>query len=271
MARKARELSITNIYHVVIKGTNKQLLFEEKSDYNHYIDLLELYKEECGFNLYAYCLMDNHIHLLIKANEISISKIFRHISTSYSMWFNMKYQRTGYLQQGRFYSEPVNDYKYFLNVLCYIHFNPYKAGLESHFGISYKWSSYNEYFSKSSLITDIDYPLELIGGRKKFIELHESYKEGKQKFLDIDSITQRLPDDVAKERISKLTGCNTISEFQNLKPKDRNHFIRELHKQKLSIRQINRLTGISKGIIEKILKTEGHSSRQKKRPQSLNS
>ena len=65
MSRNARQLSSTDTYHVVIRGADHQLLFEEKKDYQKYLEILQLYEAECQFELYAYCLMPNHIHLLI--------------------------------------------------------------------------------------------------------------------------------------------------------------------------------------------------------------
>ena len=90
MSRKPRELSPTNIYHVVIRGADRQILFEEKTDYQKYLHILEYYKSECNFELYAYCLMSNHIHLIIHINDIPLSSVFRRINTSYAVWFNMK-------------------------------------------------------------------------------------------------------------------------------------------------------------------------------------
>ena len=96
-------------------------------DFKKYIEILFLYRQECHFELYAYCLMSNHVHLLLKTTDVPLDAIFRRINTFYASWFNMKYQRCGHLQQDRFHSEPVEDKQYFLNVIRYIHRNPLKA------------------------------------------------------------------------------------------------------------------------------------------------
>ena len=130
MARHSRKKSSTQIYHVVIKGADRQLLFEETKDYRKYLDILEYYKEEFHFKIYAYCLMSNHVHLLIHhPDTASLESIFRHINTTYATWFNLKYNRTGFVQDGRYFSEPVEDSRYLLTVVRYIHYNPAKAGL----------------------------------------------------------------------------------------------------------------------------------------------
>ena len=108
MARHSRKKSSLLTYHIIIKGADRQLLFEEAKDYKKYLEILEYFKEECHFQIFAYCLMDNHVHLLIRHSpEYSLETIFRKINTTYAIWFNMKYDRTGFVQNGRYFSEPV--------------------------------------------------------------------------------------------------------------------------------------------------------------------
>ena len=131
MPRHSRRKSSTRTYHIVIKGADRQLLFEEKNDYIKYLNILEYFKSECKIEIFAYCLMSNHVHLLIRHPvDIPLETVFRRINTTYAIWFNMKYNRTGFVQNNRFFSEPVEDLSYFLNVVKYIHYNPTKAGLE---------------------------------------------------------------------------------------------------------------------------------------------
>lgn len=252
LPRHARQKSSTNIYHVVVKGADRQLLFEEKKDYLKYLRILEYYKYECEFKIYAYCLMSNHIHLLIHHSEnTSLSTIFRKINTTYACWFNAKYNRTGYLQNDRFYSEPVETEKYLLSVVKYIHFNPTKAGLENSPGEKYPWSSFYDYRSSKSKLTDIDFILEILGNRDIFITQHRIVTD--EKCLDINTIKRRLPDDVARDIIQELCDCNTSTDFQNLPINQRNNYLIILYKKGISVRQLNRLTGIPRGIIDRVL------------------
>lgn len=251
MSRKARQKSSTNTYHVVIKGADRQLLFEDVKDYKKYLEILEYYKQECGFELYAYCLMSNHVHLLIHTTGCSLESVFRHINTSYAMWFNMKYQRTGFLQQGRYYSEPVEDARYLFTVIQYIHQNPYRAGLEKTVGTSYPWSSFHDYKIQYSTLLNLDPVFHLLGSRKEFLAMHDNVTD--VPCLDIDNFKKRLPDDVAKDIIYQECHCSTVSEFQQLSLSERNLSIRSLHEKGLSIRQLNRLTGTSRGVIERIV------------------
>ncbi len=251
MSRNARQLSSTDTYHVVIRGADHQLLFEEKKDYQKYLEILQLYEAECQFELYAYCLMPNHIHLLIHSPVTSLGSVFRHVSTTYSSWFNAKYNRTGYLQEGRYFSEPVETEKYLFTVLRYIHQNPIKAGLETVPGETYPWNSFCDYISGINDIVNIEYILQFLGGLESFRSLHQIIVE--EECLDINTLRKRLPDDVARDIIRTECNCETVSDFQKLTLLERNNNIILLRKKGLSIRQINRLTGTPKGVIEKII------------------
>ncbi|TLS38639.1 transposase [Pseudalkalibacillus caeni] len=116
MPRKARRKSSTGIYHVILRGINKQTIFEEDEDKRKFLETLKKYKRISQFELYSYCLMDNHVHLLIKESEETVSKALKRISSSYVYWYNMKYERIGHLFQERFKSETVETRAYFLTL-----------------------------------------------------------------------------------------------------------------------------------------------------------
>lgn len=255
MPRKARKHSITNIYHVVIKGIDRQIIFENHKDYKKYIELLDFYKENCHFRLFAYCLMSNHVHLLLQTTDISLESIFRRINTHYAVWFNMKYQRTGHVQDGRFFSETVEDANYLLNAIKYIHLNPTKAGLEPYPGHSYPWSSIHEYAENVSNLVDTSHILAIFNLDEL---LSYDVPSNNTTFTDIDKIKKRLPDDVAKDIIIQECNCYTVSDFLALPLKSRNNYIQKLYSHGLSIRQLNRLTGVSRGVIQRLV-SKGHS------------
>ena len=102
MARKPRKKSLSGIYHVMLRGINKQTVFEDKTDRYRFMQTLVYVKQKSGLLLYGYCLMDNHVHLLIEEREESISKAIQRLSSSYVLWYNRKYERSGHLFQGRF-------------------------------------------------------------------------------------------------------------------------------------------------------------------------
>jgi len=251
MPRKPRKQSSLNIYHVVIKGLNSQLLFEEAKDYAKYLDFLNLHKESCDFDLFAYCLMSNHVHLLIRTKEVALETIFRKINTAYASWFNMKYSRSGHLQDGRYYSEPINSLDYLLAALRYIHKNPLKADLENSVGSRYPWNSYHAYIKQNDDLVDTGFILSTFTSLDNFIDFHSSDSEST--FIDVDNIKHRIPDDVARELIEQYCNVEYPTDISKFSLIDRRNAIFILYENGISIRQMNRLTGIPRGVIDRIL------------------
>ena len=95
MGRLRREKSKSGIYHIMIRGINRQTIFKDNDDRQRFLDTLNRFKFISNYDLYGYCLMDNHIHLLIKENTESISTAIKRISSSYVYWYNEKYDRIG--------------------------------------------------------------------------------------------------------------------------------------------------------------------------------
>ena len=161
----------------MIRGINKQTIFEDDEDKEKFIQTLSHYKNECGYDLYAYCLMNNHVYLLIKTKKQPLEIIIKRIWASYVYWYNTKFGRIGHLFQDRFKSEPVEDDAYFLSVLRYIHQNLLKAGLISEIS-EFKWSSYSDYVTDTN-ICDTAFTLSLLNTeREKAKELYTEYSTG---------------------------------------------------------------------------------------------
>ena len=129
MPRQARKKSESRIYHVMLRGINQQQIFEEAEDCDKFLDVMRDCKEICQYDVYAYCIMGNHIHLLIKEGTETLEQVFKRICGRFVYWYNIKYRRVGHLFQDRFKSEPVDSNEYLLTVVRYIHQNPIKAGL----------------------------------------------------------------------------------------------------------------------------------------------
>jgi len=126
--RTARTKSKSKIYHIMIRGINQQNIFSGDEDYEKFIAIFSKYHKKSEYEIYAYCLMGNHAHLLIKEGKEALSHAMKRIGTSYVSWYNWQYNRKGHLFQDRYKSEPVEDDVYFLTVLRYIHQNPSKDG-----------------------------------------------------------------------------------------------------------------------------------------------
>ena len=131
MPRAARKKSETGVYHVMLRGIDRQVIFLDDEDCEKYLQCITDCQQISGFKLHAYCLMGNHLHLLIQEGKEPLEQIFKRIGVRHVYWFNWKYKRSGHLFQDRFKSEPVQDDAYFLTVLRYIYQNPVKAGRQA--------------------------------------------------------------------------------------------------------------------------------------------
>lgn len=254
MPRLARKKSEFGIYHVIVRGINRQKIFIERLDCEKYLEILAKIKKGSSFELLGYCLMGNHIHLLIKVNSDDISHVMKRIGTSFAQWFNTKYDRTGHVFQDRFRSECVEDEAYLLTVIRYIHKNPVEAGLVVN-PLDYKWSSCRVYCRGNDYLpgfTDTDFILNMFGDQKEeAMEQFEKFSEkpDSDRCLD-DDVPVRLKDKELREKINELLSGKSISD---LKKMSKNQIISILHQIKKiegsSIRQISRITGIGYNII----------------------
>ena len=245
MPRQARRKSESGIYHIILRGINQQQIFEDEEDSRRFLETLSKYKEQCGYEIYAYCLMGNHVHILLKEGKENLTLVLKRIAGSYVYWYNWKYHRSGHLFQDRFKSEPVEDDAYFLTVIRYIHQNPVKAGICRNVD-RYKFSSYNEYINNSTLV-DIDFCLGIID-KEQFIEFNNEFND--DVCLDISNNDFRLNDDEALKIILKTCRCKSVSDFQKFDKIKRNYYIGKFYQKGLSIRQISRLTGLSRKVVE---------------------
>jgi putative transposase len=141
MARVARLILDNASYHIMVRGNQKQVTFVEGADFLKYLDLLRHYKGEYGFKLYGYCLMPNHVHLILEVKKgVDLSKIMQGLSQTYTMWFNEKYKKVGHLWQGRYKSMVIQKNKYLLECIEYVELNPVRANI-SQSPFEYLWSS----------------------------------------------------------------------------------------------------------------------------------
>jgi len=247
MPRSERQKSDTGIYHIIARGIGQQRIFEQAEDYRRFLDFLFQTKKQSGFILYAYCLMGNHIHLLLKEGPESISQIFKRLGTRYAQWFNGKYERVGHLFQNRFISEPINDDNYFTTTLLYIYQNPVKAGI-SQTASDYEWGSRRFLGENNSLIDEsaLEEIVSISSIRQREGGLIEDV------LIDEPKIGRRAAyaDKTVAEKIRLICGLQNVPEFQQLPLENQKMVVRKLRTDRVPFRQIARVTGISKGAIE---------------------
>ena len=170
MARQIRIEYPGAIYHITSRGNAQQAIFDTKADRYHFLSVLEQACKRYQWSVYAYCLMDNHYHLLIETRESSLSKGMRHINGVYTQWFNntRKEKRHGHLFQGRFKGILVEKDSYLLELCRYVILNPVRAKMVKGI-IDYPWSSYRATvgYYKAGEWLDVDWLLSQFGRQKK--------------------------------------------------------------------------------------------------------
>jgi len=247
MPRTEREKSSTGIYHILARGIGQQRIFEQAEDYEQFLDFLFETKKKSMFTLYAYTLMGNHIHLLLKEGSEPISQVFKRLGTRYAGWFNWKYGRSGHLFQNRFRSEPVENDDYFLKALVYIYQNPVKAGICNNVS-DYEWGSRRFLgkgvgFVDEAALKEI-VPIAVIKKRERALI--------EDVLLDESNVGRRaaFADKTVAELIRMMCGVQNGPEFLSMPREEQKSVVARLRAEKVPIRQIARVTGVSKGVVE---------------------
>lgn len=142
MPRPARVSLEGLVYHIINRGNNRQEVFKDEEDFHTYLKTIKKFKEKYFFNLYGYCLMNKHIHLIIEPTKANtLSKIIQSITLSHIRLYHSKYKTSGHLWQGRFKNPLIQTDEYLLECLKYIELNPVRANIVSK-PKDYRWSSY---------------------------------------------------------------------------------------------------------------------------------
>lgn len=252
MPRSPRKLSEANLYHVFARGVGRQTIFEDTDDCVRFKDLLRAYARETAGSLLAWCLMDNHFHLLANMEMPELSKFMRRLEVTYARYYNSRYDRPGCLFQGRFGSEPILDDAQLVAAVRYIHLNPQKAGI-ARFD-NYEWSSYREYVTKPDLC-EIGLVLDIVGSRNSFRKLHEidgfceAFMEDSTN--DGHARARHVSDKEVREMIERSFGEGWRAALLEASRTQRDELLCSLKAHGASVRQISRITGIGRCIVQK--------------------
>lgn len=239
-------------------------MFLDDQDKARFLDTLYLKSKDSKCFIYAYCLMNNHVHLLINEGSDSIGRIMKRINVSYASYFNKKYQRVGHLFQDRFKSEIIDTDGYLFSAARYIHNNPVKAGI-SPTPEGYAWSSYNLYTDRSKPsfnIVDTDFLLDMYSSntvRARKLMMEYTLSDNDDEFIDFseEQATDRSigTRQEAEEFIQEYIGERLKSKVE-LKLKEnikiRNELISELKRRSyLSIRELAEILDLDRNIIQR--------------------
>jgi REP-associated tyrosine transposase len=168
MARRPRVFAPGLLYHVIVRGNQRRKTFRCDDDYKAYLDHLEHYRAKFHLRIYAYCLMPNHVHLLLESGSEPLSKFMQGLQQSYTQYFNRSYRKVGHLFQGRYKAIICDKDKYLLALLRYIHLNPVRAGLAKR-PEGYVYSGHRSYLiDGAAKIIESGPILGVLGGKKAY-------------------------------------------------------------------------------------------------------
>lgn len=145
MPRNSRNYINTTFFHIMVQGLNKEFIFNKDEDKKQYLKFVNKIKKEVNIMIISYCIMDNHVHILVKTDTINqLSRFMHKVNTLYAIYYNKKYNRVGYVFRDRYKSQIIYSEKQLYTCINYIHNNPVKAQI-CKFPCEYEYSSYNEY------------------------------------------------------------------------------------------------------------------------------
>jgi len=155
MPRKPRIEFSGAFYHVIVRGNQKQIVFKNAADFQKYLLTLTVYKNRTGCRIYAYVLMNNHLHLLVETQDVPLSKVMQGVNQTYTMYFNRRYRTVGHLFQGRYKAILCDRDAYLIGLVKYIHRNPLRARIAERID-AYPWSSHQAYTGKNNPLSLVD-------------------------------------------------------------------------------------------------------------------
>lgn len=246
--------------HVIARGVGKMIIYEDEMDYKYYIKLIRKYAEQLGITVCAYCLMANHVHILVRYSGENIAKFMQRLNSVYAKYFNKKYDRVGHLFQGLYRMENVETASYFLTVTRYIIQNPEKAGICKAY--EYRWSSLHDFDSPKTFV-DISVAVGMLGGYDKFYQF-VNVADAEELSIEFDDLGKMMEsDEVASkgemadssaeliEKVKLMLELENVSEINDFSREKRNAALAKMRDEGLSIREIARVTGFGRNIIQR--------------------
>ncbi len=254
MPRKSREKSVTGVYHVMMRGVNRDRIFLEETDFIKFEKILksvvtpsQVDDEEsvASCKLHAYCLMPNHVHLLLEELKDDVATVMKRIGIAYVSYFNKHYDRTGPLFEDRFKSEPVGDVGYFVTLLRYIHQNPVEASIVKSPDY-YRWSSWHEYAFDGTIphgLCAMTVPFSGMSSqelKRMVTSVNAAYAKSR-----VGLNEEHLSDAAAKEKLQSLCrGGMTVDDVKLMPTKEKIRFLAAALLSGMGMRQLSRVAGV---------------------------
>ena len=257
MPRPPRLYGNSKNYHIILKGIDDQDIFFDDRDREFFLKQILESKSQFNYIVYAYCLMSNHVHMVIKSQDIFLSKSIQSLLVRYVHYFNKKYNRSGPLVKNRFSSKAIENLQYFIDVCRYIHRNPESAGIE--LTQNYRWSSYQEFVGKAKIINKKALLHYYDNDINKFIE--DTIKTVKERniedYIEYELIG-KLNDEQLTEAIMDKFNITNISDvpsfFKSKGGEELERCIQQIGNiQGTNKNQIARVTRLGRRVIERIM------------------
>lgn len=223
MPRFPRSYIKTSFFHVITQGINKQYIFDQSEDIKYYIKIMYELLKEHNIEIIAYCIMNNHAHILIKTEIVKeLSKYMQRLNTRYGKYYNKKYNRVGYVFRDRYKSEGIYSEEHLYNCIQYIYNNPVKAGICLK-AEEYPYSNYKKIIGNTT----------------------DSYS-----FIDIEKDTEKICKDVLAEFLQN-NNINLL-QLKNDKIKLKKLVILLKEKYNVSFRKISKEININREKLRRI-------------------
>ena len=248
MSRVQREISPTGYYHVTLRENGRQILFEDDADWRKYLHLMAESVRSAGGRIIVWCLMSNHVHVVIDDPQAKLSEMVHDVAGAYARHFNAKTGHVGSVYQGRFHSVAITSEEQLLQTARYVHDNPVRAGIAA--ADEYEWNSFGEYVGNSPFaISDVSVLLEILGGVEGFLEFSRSGAHAVNYLRTGRRISDRDVRKAAKDALGEISPL----EIKSMPQEERVEALAKLRAIGLSWRQIEMLTGIGVSSIRRAL------------------
>jgi len=234
------------IYHVYNRGHNKREIFRYECDKEVFLSIIRKVQSIYNFQLFAYCIMLNHFHLLFKDIEKQMPEIIGLIQEKYAIYYNAKYNHSGAVFMKPYKSKPVYTKGHFFSVLSYILNNPVKAGITYEYS-DYKWNSplvgYEKYNLTDYLYVNSYYkPITGLSLHKYILKRSKSKKISR---LEIVSMSDKEAEDLFINIVKEISGCNNFS-IDIMTKETQKKIISYAQYLGISVSQVSLFTGISR-------------------------
>lgn len=255
MARIARKNNESYYYHIIAQGYEKSFIFPNNSFIEKYVELLKNEKDKFDVTLLGYCVMNNHVHLLLYSKDISqISSYMRNINFKFAMYYNKYQNRIGYVFRGRFSHESINTERYLYNCLAYIHMNPVKAGMVNK-PEEYLYSSYNDFIKKDGIVDSKVLNL-LLFNSENYIDFFKFIHLGTDECMEYKTDFVKPSIEVSRKMITDFIEKLSINRLEIEDHKVLIYLFKNFSELGISLKQMQNVLGISYRKFKRILNEE---------------